>query len=87
MTGPNWYWNELRRLLPEVRGFTEQDQEALLDLTYNLGPYGLISRANLVAAAKRGDWESVAAFSHRRQVSADRNQEIAALFRTKQDQA
>jgi hypothetical protein len=48
---------------------------------------GLMHRESLVAAAKRGDWESVATLSDRRQVSEERNQEIAALFRTEEAQA
>ena len=55
-------------------------QEALLDLAYNLGPAGLMKRESLIAAARKGDWEAAATLGHRRQVSDERNKEIAALF-------
>ena len=36
---------------------------------------------SLIAAAKNCDWEAAAALAHRRQVSDERNKEIAALIR------
>ena len=55
-------------------------QEALLDLAYNLGPAGLMKRESLIAAARKGDWEVAATLGHRRQVSDERNREIAGRF-------
>jgi len=75
-----WFWTELQRLLPEVRSYPDHIQEALLDLAYNLGPAGLMARKNLIAAARKSDWEAAATLAHRRQVSDDRNKEIAGLF-------
>lgn len=39
-------------------------------------PYG----ESLIAAARKNDWETAAALAHRRQVSDQRNREIAGLF-------
>jgi GH24 family phage-related lysozyme (muramidase) len=61
-----WFWAELQRLLPEVRGYPDHIQEALLDLAYNLGPAGLMKRESLTAAVRKGDWEAAAALAHRR---------------------
>jgi hypothetical protein len=38
-------------------------------------------RKSLIAAARKGDWEAAATLAHRRQVSDERNREIAALIR------
>jgi GH24 family phage-related lysozyme (muramidase) len=75
-----WFWTELRRLLPDVRGYPDHIQEALLDLAYNLAPAGLLQLESLIAAVKKGDWEVAATLSHRRQVGDERNKEIAGLF-------
>ena len=56
-----WFWNELCRLLPEVRGYPDHIQEALLCLPYNLGPARLMKRESLIAAVRKGDWEATAA--------------------------
>jgi hypothetical protein len=47
-----WCWKELCRLLPEVRGYPDHVQEALLDLAYNLGPAGLMARKSPIAAGR-----------------------------------
>jgi GH24 family phage-related lysozyme (muramidase) len=60
--------------------YPDHIQEALLDLAYNLGPAGLTARERLIAAARKGDWEAVAALSNRRQVGDERNKEIAGLI-------
>jgi hypothetical protein len=49
-------------------------------MAYNLGPAGLMKRDSLIAAAKKGVWETAAARAHRRQASDERSREIAALF-------
>ena len=67
--------------MPEVRAYPDHIQEALLDLAYNLGPAGLMKRESLIAAAREGDWETAAALAHRRQVSDERNREIAGIIR------
>ncbi len=74
------FWDDPRHLLPEVRGYPDPIQEALLDLAYNLGPAGLLKREELIGAVRKGDWQSAATLAHRRQVSEERNQEIAGLF-------
>jgi GH24 family phage-related lysozyme (muramidase) len=55
----------LCRLFPDVRAYPDHIQEALLDLAYNLGPAGLMKRESLIAAARKGDWETAAALSNR----------------------
>ena len=72
---PSWHAKSL-----SAWGYPHRIQEALLDLAYNLGPVGLVARKNLIAAARKGDRETVAALSNRRQVSKVRNQEIAGLL-------
>ena len=39
-----------------------------------------MKRESLIAAARKGDWEAAATLTHRRQVSEERNSEIAGLF-------
>jgi hypothetical protein len=39
-----------------------------------------LNRESLIAAARKSGWESAAAVAHRRQVSDERNKEIAGLF-------
>ena len=81
-----WFWTELCRLLPEVRGYPDHVQEALLDLAYNLGPAGLMKRKSLIAAARKGDWAAAATLAHRRQVGDERNKEISGLIRNSSQQ-
>jgi hypothetical protein len=69
-----WFWQELNRLLPEVRGYPEPIQEAHLDLPHNLGPAGRMKSESLIAAARK-------ATGKRRQVTDERNREIAGLIR------
>jgi GH24 family phage-related lysozyme (muramidase) len=57
--------------LPEVRAYPDHIQEALLDLAYNLGPAGLMKWESLIAAVRKGDWETAATLAYRRQVSDD----------------
>jgi hypothetical protein len=39
-----------------------------------------MARKSLIAAARKGDWDAAVALAHRRQVSDERNKEIAGLF-------
>ena len=67
---------------PGYSQFPDGPAAALLDLSFNLGAHGLQSFIKLCVAVDRRDWETAAAQSHRRGVSAERNREIAGLFQS-----
>ncbi len=67
--------------VPGFAGFPEPAQEALLDMSYNLGIGGLLKFPKLLAACEAGQWADAATECHRAGVAEARNQETADLFR------
>lgn len=61
--------------------FPEAAQDALLDMAFQLGPHGLVSKfPTLIAAAKQDDWATCAANCSVRDTQVLRNETRADLF-------
>ncbi|PWU05688.1 MAG: hypothetical protein C5B51_13960 [Terriglobia bacterium] len=79
------------RLSAELRNWNSYPnpvQAALFDMAFNLGIGGLKKFVKLLEAVDSGDWETAAQECHRRGVSEQRNDAVAALFwRAKSTQA
>ena len=72
----------LAHLLPGLAQFPEPAQEALLDMAFQLGAGGLMSKfPHLALAAKARDWQACADQCHRAGIQEWRNTATADLFR------
>lgn len=70
----NGFEGELRKRLPHYDGLPDGVKLAVLDMTYNLGPAGLLKDfPHFVAAIEDGSWTQAAALCMRRGPSAERN--------------
>jgi GH24 family phage-related lysozyme (muramidase) len=67
--------------LPAWHSYPEPGQQALFDMSYNLGGGGFLKFHKLLAACASGDWETAATECPRRGIADARNQETSALFR------
>ena len=63
----------LRRDFPMLDQYPDSAKSALLDMTYNLGPTGVMKFKRMIAAIEAGDWTVAANESNRPQLNADRN--------------
>lgn len=75
--------NELRATMafPDFESYPESVKLALLDMAFNVGATGLVTKfPNLTAAAKRRDWTTAANESNRPQVQPPRNQATLDKF-------
>jgi GH24 family phage-related lysozyme (muramidase) len=76
------FQSALANLLPGFPLFPELAQEALLDMAFQLGAGGLMSKfPHLALAAKAQDWQSCADQCHRAGIQEWRNTATADLFR------
>lgn len=66
--------------LPDWAAWPDPVQQATFDMAFNLGVSGLLRYPLMIAAIRRGEWKTAAEQSHRRDVSDQRNSEIAALI-------
>jgi len=72
---------QLVRDFPGYSDYPEDAQYALMDMVFNLGNRGLVSKfPSLTRAARDQDWAECAAQCHRRGISDHRNEEVHALF-------
>ncbi len=71
----------LRESVAGYDGFPDPAKMALLDMTYNLGPEGLLTGfPKLIQAAEAGNWKQAAAQCFRHGPGAARNQWTEAMF-------
>ncbi|MGD0869081.1 MAG: hypothetical protein ABSB88_05990 [Bryobacteraceae bacterium] len=71
----------LCHFLPGFTEFPEPAQEALLDMAFQLGAGGLVSKfPHLIAAVKARDWNGCAANCHRAGIQEWRNEATVKLF-------
>jgi len=76
------FQSALAHLLPGFTQFAEPAQEALLDMAFQLGAGGLMSKfPHLALAAKAQDWQACADQCHRAGIQEWRNTATADLFR------
>jgi len=76
------FQSELVHLLPDFGEFPEPGQEALLDMAFQLGAGGLMSKfPHLALAAKARNWHACADQCHRAGIQEWRNTATADLFR------
>jgi len=61
--------------------YPERARLGLLDMAFNLGNNGLVTKfPSFTAAARAGDWAKCAAECRRNGISATRNEEVKKLF-------
>jgi GH24 family phage-related lysozyme (muramidase) len=66
--------SDLARRFPTFASFPMLAQFALVDMAFNLGTQGLLTKfPEFIRAVEAGDWSGAAAESDRRQVAASRN--------------
>ena len=76
------FHSALIHLLPGFSEFPDAAQEALLDMAFQLGAGGLISKfPHLAVATKARDWQACADQCHRAGIQEWRNTATADLFR------
>jgi GH24 family phage-related lysozyme (muramidase) len=76
------FQSAIAHLLPGFAQFPEPAQEALLDMAFQLGAGGLMSKfPHLALAAKARDWQACADQCHRAGIQEWRNTATADLFR------
>jgi GH24 family phage-related lysozyme (muramidase) len=76
------FQSSLAHLLPGFAQFPEPAQEALLDMAFQLGAGGLMSKfPHLALAVKAHDWRACADQCHRAGIQEWRNTATADLFR------
>jgi GH24 family phage-related lysozyme (muramidase) len=72
---------QIKGHLPDYDRYPAPAQLALLDMAFNLGTNGLMTKfPKLIQAAKDRKWAIAAAQCHRASVSAERNRRTAELF-------
>ena len=73
--------SQLTAALPECTGWPVAARAALLDMSFNIGVHGIVSKyPNMLAAIRSGDWKTAATESHRNGIQDARNQYTAGLF-------
>ncbi len=76
------FHSALSHLLPGFAAFPDPAQEGLLDMAFQLGAFGLMSKfPHLTVAAKARDWQVCAEQCHRAGIQEWRNTATADLFR------
>ncbi|MCV6590760.1 MAG: glycoside hydrolase family protein [Marinobacterium sp.] len=71
----------LKRNFPEFDSYPITAQMAMMDMAFNLGVQGLVTKfPSMTRAIRRMDWKAAAKESHRRQVSDSRNAVVKQWF-------
>jgi GH24 family phage-related lysozyme (muramidase) len=76
------HWQGVLTVRPECAGFPEPAQQIVAEMAFALGVGGLLAYKKMLGAMARGDWDTAAFESHRSDMLAWRNDEMAKLIRS-----